>query len=232
MIFFIAAPSQVPLQIEMFQIFQIKYIICDSNGLNVGFDFIWTGSVTGIEIDKGWWCVCDLRWSSDRQRTVSSFTCVTCNSTNAVGELRYVGPLVMFLLLNCKQVTHTHLQSCYLKKILSTGTYLFHHVAWFYLSRGAQPPPFIEDMVGRTYTFQVRVSSYNFTACQPLYIHCLSHSERRWRSATTKLCCQCESHLIFHFVSLRTMQIMIWASVLTGWQDDDWESETICLGKT
>ncbi|XP_056858556.1 uncharacterized protein LOC130507878 isoform X2 [Raphanus sativus] len=48
---------------------------------------------------------------------------------------------------------------------------------------GANPeetevPPFVKDMEGKTYKFQVRVSAYNFTANQSSDLHHLPHNQR------------------------------------------------------
>ncbi|KAH0850794.1 hypothetical protein HID58_095247 [Brassica napus] len=51
--------------------------------------FICIGMITGIKIDKGLCYVSCSNCTRKLQRTVSAFTCVHCNNTNAVGVLRY-----------------------------------------------------------------------------------------------------------------------------------------------
>ncbi|KAH0898199.1 hypothetical protein HID58_047767 [Brassica napus] len=50
--------------------------------------FICIGMITGIKIDKGLCYVSCSNCTRKLQRTVSAFTCVHCNNTNAVGVLR------------------------------------------------------------------------------------------------------------------------------------------------
>ena len=45
---------------------------------------------TGMKKDKGCCYVSFSRWTKELQRTVSAFTCKTCNNVNVVGVLRYV----------------------------------------------------------------------------------------------------------------------------------------------
>ncbi|WZZ60010.1 hypothetical protein YC2023_060117 [Brassica napus] len=51
-------------------------------------DFICTEKVTGIKLDKGWCYVSCSNSTKKLQRTVSAFTCLDCNNTNAVGVLK------------------------------------------------------------------------------------------------------------------------------------------------
>ncbi|KAH0939491.1 hypothetical protein HID58_006952, partial [Brassica napus] len=51
-------------------------------------DFICTEKVTGIKLDKGWCYVSCSNCTKKLQRTVSAFTCLDCNNTNAVGVLK------------------------------------------------------------------------------------------------------------------------------------------------
>ncbi|XP_048603722.1 uncharacterized protein BNAA01G30200D isoform X3 [Brassica napus] len=50
-------------------------------------DFICTGRVTGIKMDKGWCYVSCSHCAKKLQLTVASFTCLSCNNTNAVSVL-------------------------------------------------------------------------------------------------------------------------------------------------
>ena len=57
-------------------------------------DFICTGKVTGIKLDKGWCYVSCAKCFKKLHRSVSSLTCLSCNNTDAVGILRYVLTLI------------------------------------------------------------------------------------------------------------------------------------------
>uniref|UniRef100_A0A0D2ZR01 Replication factor A C-terminal domain-containing protein n=1 Tax=Brassica oleracea var. oleracea TaxID=109376 RepID=A0A0D2ZR01_BRAOL len=52
-------------------------------------DFICSGKVTGIKMDNGWCYVSCSKCCRKLQRSVSSFTCVPCNDTNAIAVIRY-----------------------------------------------------------------------------------------------------------------------------------------------
>ncbi|CAF1752231.1 unnamed protein product [Brassica oleracea var. botrytis] len=91
-----------------------------------------------------------------------SYPCVTCSNTNTVGVLRYrvemsladdtaEGLLVRF----DGEMTKLHNMRAY-----EAG----HLIAGEGVNPEDQPPSFIAAVVGKRYSFQVRVSRYNFTA--------------------------------------------------------------------
>ncbi|CAN6868680.1 unnamed protein product [Brassica oleracea] len=91
-----------------------------------------------------------------------SYPCVTCSNTNTVGVLRYrvemsladdtaEGLLVRF----DGEMTKLHNMRAY-----EAG----HLIAGEGVNPEDQPPSFIAAVLGKTYSFQVRVSRYNFTA--------------------------------------------------------------------
>ncbi|KAG2250110.1 hypothetical protein Bca52824_089738 [Brassica carinata] len=51
-------------------------------------DFICSGKVTGVKLDKGWCYVSCSKCFKKLHRSVSTLTCQSCNNTNAVGVLR------------------------------------------------------------------------------------------------------------------------------------------------
>ncbi|WZZ83362.1 hypothetical protein YC2023_103934 [Brassica napus] len=77
------------------------------------------------------------------QRTVSSFTCATCNNTNAIGVLRLLKVYLLVSMEKCK----SYITSELLKLHLLAG-------------EGENPEhtatPFIAQMAGKTCTFHVR----------------------------------------------------------------------------
>ncbi|KAH0878563.1 hypothetical protein HID58_065957 [Brassica napus] len=52
-------------------------------------DFVCTGKVVRLDVDKGWCYVACAKCSKKLQRTVSALECLRCNNPNAVGVLRY-----------------------------------------------------------------------------------------------------------------------------------------------
>ncbi|CAN6906379.1 hypothetical protein Bca4012_076211 [Brassica carinata] len=97
------------------------------------------------------------------QRTDSSFTCVSCNNTSVVGVLWYR------MEMSIADDTDEGLFVAFdgeMKKLHNMHTYEAGHLM---AGEGVnveetQPPPFIADIVGKTYRFQVRVDMNNFTA--------------------------------------------------------------------
>ncbi|CAH8361470.1 unnamed protein product [Eruca vesicaria subsp. sativa] len=124
-------------------------------------DFLCTGEVRRVESEKGWCYVACSKCSKKLQRTVNSFTCERCVNSHAVGSLRYRVEMAiaddtaegMFV---CFDGVMTKLHGL---KASEAGQML--------AGDGVNPedtnvPPFISEMEGKTYTFQVRVSEYNF----------------------------------------------------------------------
>ncbi|RIA03960.1 hypothetical protein BRARA_K01849 [Brassica rapa] len=101
-------------------------------------DFLCTARVSRVESDKGWCYVACSKCSKKLQRTVTSFECARCNNPHAVGSLRYRVEMV---------VTDD----------TAEGTFVcFDGVMTKLHNLRAR-------MEGKTYTFQVRVTPYNFT---------------------------------------------------------------------
>ncbi|KAL0885967.1 hypothetical protein Bca101_009950 [Brassica carinata] len=141
-------------------------------------DFICTGRVTGVKMDKGWCYVSCSHCAKKLQRTVASFTCLSCNNTNAVGVLRYR------VEMSVADETGEALFVCFdevLTKLHNIRAYEADHLL---AGDGVNPeethaPPFVTDMEGKTCTFQVRMSSYNFTANHQTFTISRILSERK-----------------------------------------------------
>ncbi|CAN6891993.1 unnamed protein product [Brassica oleracea] len=111
-------------------------------------DFLCTGRVSSVDADKGWCYVACSKCSRKLQRSVAAFECARCNNSHAVGSLRYVANFRM------KPPKLHNLRATEAGQMLA--------------GEGVNPedsimPPFNADMDGKTYTFQVRVTAYNFT---------------------------------------------------------------------
>ncbi|CAH8360231.1 unnamed protein product [Eruca vesicaria subsp. sativa] len=101
-------------------------------------DFICAGTVTGVKFDKGWCYVSCSKCFKKLQRSDSSLTCLPCNNTNAVGVLRY-------------RVEMTIADN--------TGEGLFvgfDGVGGGDITEESEFPQFVKDMVGKSFTFQVK----------------------------------------------------------------------------
>ncbi|KAF8118643.1 hypothetical protein N665_0003s0018 [Sinapis alba] len=141
-------PSAAPLlrgyaKVEPLTIAELHNFIITAPSQEI--DFLCTGRVAHVDTDKGWCYVACSKCSKKMQRTVSAFTCERCNNSQAVGSLRY-------------RVEMT------IADETAEGTFVWFDGA----EDGMNPedskiPPFIEDMEGNMYTFQVRVNAFNFT---------------------------------------------------------------------
>ncbi|KAL0688251.1 hypothetical protein Bca4012_087928 [Brassica carinata] len=110
-------------------------------------DFICAGKVTGVKLDKGWCYVSCSKCFKKLQRSVSSLTCMSCNNTSAVGVLRPCGDVN-------RRRDWAH----------EAANLLVRYAGDDVNPEETDAPPFVRDMEGKSYTFQVKVGPYNFTA--------------------------------------------------------------------
>ncbi|KAH0879266.1 hypothetical protein HID58_066660, partial [Brassica napus] len=118
-------------------------------------DFICTEKVTGIKLDKGWCYVSCSNSTKKLQRTVSAFTCLDCNNTNAVG-IGWRCPISIADetaegLFVCFDGVMTKLHN--MRRAYEAG----HLLAGDGVNpEDTQAPPFVADMEGKTYKFNVK----------------------------------------------------------------------------
>ncbi|CAN6847087.1 unnamed protein product [Brassica oleracea] len=174
-------------KVETLSIAELNDFVLNASSQNI--DFICTGKVTGIKLDKGWCYVSCAKCFRKLHRSVSSLTCLSCNNTDAVGILRYVLTLIklnMYVKLDVLFDTFI-LRARYRVEMSiadETGEGLFgafdgvmaklhnmraHEAVNLLPGNDVNPeesdaPQFVLDMEGNTYTFQVKVGPYNFTA--------------------------------------------------------------------
>ncbi|KAH0915622.1 hypothetical protein HID58_030068 [Brassica napus] len=121
-------------------------------------DFICAGKVTGVKLDKGWCYVSCSKCFKKLQRSVSSLTCLSCNTTSAVG-----------FSMSIADETGEGLFVAFDGVIAKLHNMRAHEAANLLAGDDVNPeetdaPPFVRDMEGKSYTFQVKVGPYNFTA--------------------------------------------------------------------
>uniref|UniRef100_A0A0D3BNF3 DUF223 domain-containing protein n=1 Tax=Brassica oleracea var. oleracea TaxID=109376 RepID=A0A0D3BNF3_BRAOL len=83
-------PSVAPLlkgyaKVETLTVAELNNFITSATSQEI--DFICTGKVVRLDVDKGWCYVACAKYSKKLQRTVSALECTRCNNTNAVGVL-------------------------------------------------------------------------------------------------------------------------------------------------
>ncbi|XP_013639849.1 PREDICTED: uncharacterized protein LOC106345139 [Brassica oleracea var. oleracea] len=125
-------------------------------------DFLCTGRVSSVDADKGWCYVACSKCSRKLQRSVAAFECARCNNSHAVGSLRYRVEMVV------ADETAEGTFVCFDGVMKKLHNLRASEAGQMLAEEGVNPedsimPPFIADMDGKTYTFQVRVTAYNFT---------------------------------------------------------------------
>ncbi|KAF3578137.1 hypothetical protein DY000_02034197 [Brassica cretica] len=85
-------PSAAPLlkgyaKVETLTISELISFVASAQPQDI--DFVCTGRVVRLDVDKGWCYVACAKCSKKLQRTVSALECVRCSNPNAVGVLRY-----------------------------------------------------------------------------------------------------------------------------------------------
>ncbi|KAF8082784.1 hypothetical protein N665_0808s0020 [Sinapis alba] len=138
-------------KVEHMTIYELNEFVISAQSQDI--DFICSGRVTGIKMDKGWCYVACSKCTKKLQRTASAFTCMHCDNPHAVGALRYR------VEMGVADDTAEGVFVCFdgvMTKLHNLQANEAGHMLVI--------PAFILDMEGKTYTFQVRVTAYNFTA--------------------------------------------------------------------
>ncbi|KAH0885114.1 hypothetical protein HID58_061210 [Brassica napus] len=148
-------------KVETLSIAELNDFVLNASSQNI--DFICTGKVTGIKLDKGWCYVSCAKCFRKLHRSVSSLTCLSCNNTDAVGILRYR------VEISIADETGEGLFVAFDGVMAKLHNMRAHEAVNLLPGNDVNPeesdaPQFVLDMEGNTYTFQVKVGPYNFTA--------------------------------------------------------------------
>ncbi|KAF3587892.1 hypothetical protein F2Q69_00029816 [Brassica cretica] len=126
-------------------------------------EFLCTARVTDIQREKGWCYIGCAKCTKKLLREISSFTCLFCDNTSAVASLRYRVELsvadqtddAVFVAFDMEMVKLTNIQASEAVQILGVG--VDAHVE-------DELPQFVADIVGKTFTFQLKLGEFNFTS--------------------------------------------------------------------
>ncbi|CAN6876937.1 unnamed protein product [Brassica oleracea] len=126
-------------------------------------EFLCTAKVTGIQLGDGWCYIGCSLCSKKLIREESSFTCPSCNETNAVAELKYRVAFSVsdptgtssFLGFDKEVAKLTNVLASEAAQIVGIG--ISAHV-------DTKLPRTLDNIVGNTYTFQLKLTDFNFTA--------------------------------------------------------------------
>ncbi|WZY94924.1 hypothetical protein YC2023_067253 [Brassica napus] len=136
--------------------------------------FIFTADpqVTEIQLDEGWCYIGCSTCSKKLIREETSFTCVPCNETNAVAKLKYRVILSMsddtgaaaFLGFDEEVASLTHVLASDAAQIVVCPLIDLYVLSG--IGTNAQVdidlPRSLANLVGSTYTFQLRLKDFNF----------------------------------------------------------------------
>ncbi|CAN7115570.1 unnamed protein product [Brassica rapa subsp. narinosa] len=140
-----------------FFFFLCVYILLSSQII----EFLCTAKVTEIQLDEGWCYIGCSTCSKKLIREETSFTCVPCNETNAVAKLKYRVILSVsddtgaaaFLGFDEEIASLTHVLASDAAHIVGIGTNAQVDI---------DLPRSLANLVGSTYTFQLRLKDFNF----------------------------------------------------------------------
>ncbi|KAG2257409.1 hypothetical protein Bca52824_076703 [Brassica carinata] len=126
-------------------------------------EFMCTGTVIRLDSEKGWCYVACVKCDRKLKRTVSVFTCVCCENYHAVGVLRYRVELAI------SDGTDEGIFVCYDGIMTKLHGLEAYEAGLISAKDGVNPedslmPPFVTDMQGKTYTFHVKLTTYDFIA--------------------------------------------------------------------
>ncbi|CAN6925573.1 unnamed protein product [Brassica oleracea] len=176
-------PSAAPLlksyaKVETMTIADLSsFIVTDASQ---EIDFLCTGKVVRVDTDKGWCYVACSKCSKKLQRTESAFTCGVCSNSHAVGAFGNYR-VEMAISDDTAEGTFVWFDGV-LTKLHSIRA---SEASQMLAEDGVNPedtglPPFIADMEGKTYTFQVRVTAFNFTEHHKTFtITCIAEDHGR-----------------------------------------------------
>ncbi|WZZ23741.1 hypothetical protein YC2023_007142 [Brassica napus] len=133
-------------------------------------EFLCTAKVTEIQLDEGWCYIGCSGCSKKLIREDTSFTCVPCDETNAVAKLRYRVILSVsdgtceatFLGFDTEMSKLTHVHASEAAQIVGIGTNAEVDVVL---------PRSLTDLVGRTYTFQLKPQGFQLYSQSPDFYH-------------------------------------------------------------
>ncbi|WZZ42742.1 hypothetical protein YC2023_039001 [Brassica napus] len=133
-------------------------------------EFLCTAKVTGIDQADGWCYIGCSVCSKKLLRETSSFTCVPCNVTNAVAALRYRVTLSVSDSTDTASFLGFDIEMAKLTNILASEA---SQIVLMFLGIpgiGADArvdtelPQALAELVGKTYTFQLKLNDFNFTS--------------------------------------------------------------------
>ncbi|CDY71714.1 BnaCnng74090D, partial [Brassica napus] len=126
-------------------------------------EYMCTGTVLRLDSEKGWCYIACVKCGRKLKRTDSVFVCMHCENYHAVGVPRYRVELAI------ADDTDEGIFVCYDGTMAKLHGLEAYEAGLITAKDGVNPedsqvPPFVSDMQGKTYTFHVKLATYDFTA--------------------------------------------------------------------
>ncbi|KAG2280394.1 hypothetical protein Bca52824_051614 [Brassica carinata] len=118
-------------------------------------EFMCTGTVIRPDSEKGWCYIACSKSSRKLKRTESAFTCVRCENYHAVDMLIFTATEWSFVCFDGVMTKLHGLEAHEAGQIL---------VSLRCYPEDSRMPPFVTGMQGKTHTFHVKLTTYDFTA--------------------------------------------------------------------
>ncbi|KAF3499707.1 hypothetical protein F2Q69_00041159 [Brassica cretica] len=116
--------------------------------------------VTSLQSEKGWCYIGCSKCAKKLQRDETSFTCLSCDRENAMGVLRYRVEFsvadhtdeAVFVEFDTEIAKLTNIQASEAAHVLVSTQNMVD----------SDFPPFLNEVVGKTFTFQLKLGEFNF----------------------------------------------------------------------
>ncbi|CAH8336969.1 unnamed protein product [Eruca vesicaria subsp. sativa] len=126
-------------------------------------EFMITGRITGVDVHKGWCYVGCRKCSRELHLTVPGFACVRCNKPHADGDLCY--RVTLGIADDTAEGVFIFFDGVMTKLLSLEARDVDQMLVEKYENPEDSPvPPLIKYIEGKTYSFHVRLTSYDFTA--------------------------------------------------------------------
>ncbi|XP_010451599.1 PREDICTED: uncharacterized protein LOC104733744 [Camelina sativa] len=157
------APSHGVEKIEHVSIDELNQFVATADPQEA--EFLCNATVTDIQAQRGWSFISCAACGTKMVKKLSSLTCnnFKCGSTTAIGDVKYRVELVVhdgistavFVAFDKDMVKLTNIQATTLASQLADNEHNLETVASI--------PKVVSEIVGKKFTFQIKLTSFNFT---------------------------------------------------------------------
>ncbi|XP_013613788.1 PREDICTED: uncharacterized protein LOC106319950 [Brassica oleracea var. oleracea] len=146
-------------KIEPLTVAELNQYVLAADPHNI--EFLCKVEVTSLQSEKGWCYIGCSKCAKKLQRDETSFTCLSCDRKNATGVLRYRVEFsvadhtdeAVFVAFDTEIAKLTNIQASEAAHVLGVGVNA---------RVDSDFPPFLNEVVGKTFTFQLKLGEFNF----------------------------------------------------------------------